>query len=265
MELEIQNEELRRAKAELEANYNELYDFAPIGYFTLGRYGTILKTNLTGAGMLGEARGELLGRRFASFVNSESLPNFNEFVRRVLTGTKQEGCIVTLMKGGDTPVTAYVQATGANPSADFRAVVVDITAAEHARRALRENEARLKLALDASNIGVWEWERDSRDINWSPECSRISGIDAICPTLATLAPLLHPEDAERVIGTIRQVLAGGKEKSVECRIIRPDGQTAWVSARGEVQFDYAGKPLRLIGIAQDITARKRAEAVRAPR
>jgi PAS domain S-box-containing protein len=259
IELEMQNEELHRAKAELEANYNELYDYAPVGYFTLGRYGTIVKTNLTGAAMLGPARGELIGRRLASFINSDSLPYFNDFLFRVMSGSNQESCMVTLMKGGDTPVTAYIQAAGAHPNSDFRAVVVDITAAEHARRALRESEARLKLALDASNMGVWEWESNSRDINWSPECSRISGVDAICPTLDTLAPLLHPEDAERVIGSIKQVLAGGNEKSVECRIIRPDGRTAWISARGEVQFDYTGKPLRLIGIAQDITARKRAE------
>ena len=76
VELELQNEELRQARAELEANYDDLYDSAPVGYFTLGRYGDIEKTNLTGAGMVGQPGARLLGRRFASFVSPESLPSF---------------------------------------------------------------------------------------------------------------------------------------------------------------------------------------------
>jgi PAS domain S-box-containing protein len=74
-----------------------------------------------------------------------------------------------------------------------------------------------------------------------------------------LAQLLHPEDAARVRSVVRQALADGKEQSVECRIIRPDNQVAWISARGQVQIDKAGKPTRLVGIAQDISERKRAE------
>lgn len=256
IELELQNEELRQAKAQIEANYDELYDFAPVGYFTLGRYGDIEKSNLTGAGMLGQPRAQLLGRRLAGFVAPESLPCFNAFLRRVMGGCDKESCVVALIKDRNTPVTAYIEAYGAGQDSSCRAVVMDITAAEQARRALRESEERLRLALDASSMGVWEWERDSVDIYWSPECSRIFGVNSICPTLDSLAPLLHPEDAERVIATLRRMLADGKEQSVNCRIIRPNGQAAWVSARGQVQHDKAGKPLRLMGIAQEITERK---------
>jgi len=167
--------------------------------------------------------------------------------------------MVTLMKGGDTPVFAYIEATGVGPDSNCRAVVVDITSAEQARLAQRESEDRLKLALAASGMGVWEWERDTGNIYWSPEFFSIFGVDCFCPTLDTVAQLLHPEDAPRVRSIVRQALADGKEQSVECRIIRPNGQVAWISARGQVQYDKAGKPLRLIGIAQDIAERKRAE------
>src|SRR5476651_951176 len=61
VELEIQNEDLRLARAELEASYAELYDFAPVGYFSLGRTAATEKTNLTGASMLGQPRSRLLG------------------------------------------------------------------------------------------------------------------------------------------------------------------------------------------------------------
>ncbi len=258
VELELQNEELRRAREELEANYDELYDFAPVGYFTLGCHGDIEKANLTGAGMLGQPRAWLLSRRFATFVSPESLPSFNDFLSRITGGYEKESCLVTLIKGGNTRVSAYIEATGVGPDSSCRAVVVDITSAEQARSALREAEERLKLALAASGMGVWEWECDTGDFYWSPECLMIFGVDCFCPTRETLAQLLHPDDALRVTSIVSQALAEGKEQSAECRIIRPNGEVVWIFARGQVQYDSDGKPLRLIGIAQDITERKRA-------
>ena len=174
-------------------------------------------------------------------------------------GHKKESCMVTLMKDGKTPVAAYIEATGTGPGSSCRAVVVDITSAEQARHALHDSEDRLKLALAASGMGAWEWERDTGDIYWSPECFKIFGVACFCPTLDALAQLLHPEDAPRVRSIVSQLLADGKEQSAEFRIIRPDGEVVWIFARGQVQRDQAGKLLRLIGIARLITKRKRAE------
>ena len=165
--------------------------------------------------------------------------------------------LVTLMKGGNTPVAAYIEATGLGPHTNCRVVVVDITSAEQARRALRESEQRLKLALAASGMAVCEWECDTGDIYCSPECFNIFGLDCFCPTLETVAQLLHPEDAPRVRSIVSRALADGTEQSVEFRILRPDGQVVRIFARVQVQYDEAGKPTRLIGIAQDITGRRR--------
>src|SRR5471030_241289 len=101
LELALLNEELRQVKAELAANYRELYVRAPVGFFFFGRFGDIEKTNLTGASILGQPRAELLGRRVADYVEPESLPSFNEFLRRVMGGSRKESCMVTLMKGGN--------------------------------------------------------------------------------------------------------------------------------------------------------------------
>jgi PAS domain S-box-containing protein len=259
VELEIQNEELRLASAKLEASYDELYDFAPVGYFTLGRKGNIEKANLTGASMLGQPRSRLLGRPFARFVSPESLLCFDDFLCRIMGGYGKVGCMLTLTKGGVTPVVAHIEATGTGSDSSCRAVVVDITSAEQARLALREREAHLNLALAASDMGVWECERDTGDIYWSPECMEIFGVDSFSPTLDTLARLVHPEDAPRVRSIVSQALADGKEQTVEFRIVRPDTRVVWIRARGQVQFGSTGKPLRLIGIAQDVTERRWAE------
>jgi PAS domain S-box-containing protein len=259
IELELQLEELRENKVELELNYDELYDSAPVGYFTLGRYGDIENANLTGAGMLGQPRAWLLHQQFAGFLASESLPSFTAFLQRVIGGYDKVSCIVTLMKAGNTPVSAYIEATGVGPESSCRAVVVDITSAEQARLALREREAHLKPARAASDMGVWEWECGTGEFYWSPDCFDIFGVDRICPTLDTLAQLLHPEDAPRVRSIVSQALAEGKEHTLECRIIRPNGAIIWILARGQVHLNQNGEPLRLIGIVQDITNRKRAE------
>jgi PAS domain S-box-containing protein len=259
IELELQIEELRENKVELELNYDELYDSAPVGYFTLGCCGEIENTNLTGAGMLGQPRAWLLGQQIAGFLTSESLPAFDEFFRRVKGGYDKENCVVTLMKGGSTPVSAYIEAVGVGSESSFRAVVVDITSAEQARLALRDREAHLNLALTASSMGAWEWERDTGEIYWSPECATMFGIDSICPAFEAVAKLLHPEDTQRVASTVSQALAEGKEQTVECRIIRPNGEVIWILVRGRVHLNKDGEPSRLFGVVQDITERKRAE------
>jgi PAS domain S-box-containing protein len=263
IELKLQLEQLRQYNRELEANH-KLYESVPVGYLTLGLQGDIENINLMGASMLGQPRAWLLNRRFARFVAPESLPCFDKFMHRVRSGYERENCTVTLMKGGDTPVVACIEAISVGPDSSFRALVVDITSAEQARRALREREVHLQLALAASDMGVWEWERETGDIYWSPECIKIFGVDCLSPALDTLAQLLHPEDAPRVRSTLNQMLAGGKEQSIECRIVRPDSEVVWILARGQVQFDRAGTALRLIGIVQNITERRRTKEAACP-
>jgi PAS domain S-box-containing protein len=148
-----------------------------------------------------------------------------------------------------------MEATGVGRAPACRAVVVDITSAEQARLDLRENEERLRMVLAAANMGVWEWERKTGDIYWSPECFRIFGVDRFCPTLDSLVHLLHPEDAARIKSIVGQMLIDGKEKTVEFRIIRPTGKIAWIRSHGKPLCNDVGKPLRLLGLVQDIGER----------
>jgi PAS domain S-box-containing protein len=255
VELEMQNEELIQTKAELEANYDELYNYAPVGYFTLGRNGDIEKVNVTGAAMLGQARASLIGQRLAQYVADESLPGFNAFLHRLHEGRDTQSCMVTLVRNLNTPVTTYIESTGAGAKASFRAVVVDITSAHQATQSLRQTEERMELLLAASGMGVWEWETESGSIYWSPNCAKIWGLSCICPTIETLAALLHPDDADRVKARIREALEEGKEQSERFRIKRPNGEIACVYARVQVKRDPQGNAQRLIGVLQDVSER----------
>src|SRR5664279_5139944 len=106
IELELQNEELRSARAELEAllmKYTSLYDFAPTGYFTLDRECTIRGLNLAGASLLGIERSRLLNRRFDLLIATEKRAAFNVFLGRAFESGTKEVCETLLHKEGNSP------------------------------------------------------------------------------------------------------------------------------------------------------------------
>jgi len=99
IELEMQNEELRQANETAEAalkKYTLLYDFAPMGYFTVDQDGCIHELNFTGAEILCDKRFSLLNSNFKLFIAEESLPVFNDFFSRIFTSNAKESCEVML-------------------------------------------------------------------------------------------------------------------------------------------------------------------------
>lgn len=100
IELEMQQDELLQSKAEAAKGmerYTQFYDFAPLGYLTLSRNGTIIEVNLTGAKIIGLERSLLNGDRFGRFVLEEDLPVFNAFLDRVFSKRDPWYCEVRLM------------------------------------------------------------------------------------------------------------------------------------------------------------------------
>ena len=99
----MQNEELQKARDEMEAGlekYSDLYDFAPVGFLTLDREGTIREANLTSASLLGIERSRLVSRRLGFYVSAPDLPAFNAFLTRVFESKAREFCEVKLLKEG---------------------------------------------------------------------------------------------------------------------------------------------------------------------
>jgi PAS domain S-box-containing protein len=134
VELEMQNEELQKARNEMEAGlekYSDLYDFAPVGFLTLDREGAIREANLTSASLLGIERSRLVKRRFGFCVSPPDLPAFNAFLTRVFESKAREFCEVTLLKQGKPPLVVRIEAAVAASGQECRAVLDDIT--EHKR------------------------------------------------------------------------------------------------------------------------------------
>lgn len=130
IELEMQNTELQRAREEMETaleKYTDLYDFAPVGYFTLDRDGVIRAANLTTANLLGIERARLLGRRFGHFVAYDARPAFAEFLTRVLESRTKEVSEVALLKGETYPLFVQIEAVAEASGKECRAAIIDIS------------------------------------------------------------------------------------------------------------------------------------------
>jgi PAS domain S-box-containing protein len=158
IELELQNEELKIAREELEGQfekYSDLYNFAPVGYFTLDDDGTIREVNLTGAKLLGVERSRLAGKPFSSFLSGESQHPFQEFLGKVCRGAGQEACEVALQ--GD--LLRFIRIEGAAIQSggevrQCRVAVIDITRRRQSEEALKTSETRYRRLFETARDGI---------------------------------------------------------------------------------------------------------------
>ena len=139
VELEMQNAELQEARDKMEAlleKYTDLYDFAPVGYFSIDEQGLILEVNLTGAALLGVERSRLINRRLQHFVAPTSRPIFLAFLEKVFAGPGKQICEASLLNENGTPFWADFQAASAASLRSerkwCRVAVSDITALKQA-------------------------------------------------------------------------------------------------------------------------------------
>ena len=147
IELELQNEELKQARNEAEAErerYLDLYDFAPVGYFTLDGNGVISQVNLAGARILGVERSRLLNRRFAQFLSPAHLPVFKAFLKRVFENRRQECCTVSLGEAERQHSYVHIEATVTGSDRECRVVVLDVTEQKKAGDELRKLREELE-------------------------------------------------------------------------------------------------------------------------
>jgi PAS domain S-box-containing protein len=139
-ELEIQNEQLEQARAETQEaleRYTDLYDFAPAGYFSLDRDGTIRQANLTISELFGVDRSRLVNRRFGLFVAENSRAIFHAFAEKVFASQSRETCEAMLLREGKPSFYARIEARRSDDGQECRAVVVDITERKEAEEEIR--------------------------------------------------------------------------------------------------------------------------------
>ncbi len=128
--------------------------------------------------------------------------------------------------------------------------------------ALRKSKERYALAQKAANIGSWDWNIATDQLLWS---ERIEPMFGFAPgqfggTYEAFLDCVHPDDRQPVIDAVNACIEGNREYAIEHRVVWPDGTIRWVSETGDVIRNAEGKAIRMLGVVQDITDRKRAES-----
>ncbi len=141
------------------------------------------------------------------------------------------------------------------------AVARDVTERRRQEEALRARDVQLQEAQALANLGSWEWDVQTNSRRWSDQLARIFGLrhDQVPPTFDGFYPLVHPEDRERTARIANEALRSGSDYENQFRIVRPDGVVRTVHNQARVDRDASGRPVRIIGVCQDITERKLAE------
>ena len=165
IELEMQNDELKRVQLALEASrdeFQDLYDFSPVGYFTLTEKGLITQVNLTGANLVGMARPKLIQKRFAQFVAIESEAQLYRHFSSVLKHVEKQACDLMLRRGDGSTFHARLESIRMDAPAEqadvsegayvVRLAVSDIGECKRSEEQIKLNETRLQSLYEISQF-----------------------------------------------------------------------------------------------------------------
>jgi len=275
IELEMQNEELRRSQVALEDSrdrYAKLYDFAyhfaPVGYCTLSTAGLILELNLTAASFLGQERTSLVGRRLAGFIAPEDGDRWHLLTRTMdLVGERLSIRLAILRKSGP-PFHARLDCDcqgGPDGTLVVRVVLTDVSEGVRAEKEIEEYRERVEVLMDESRDGHWTWtEGGSPELSF--RASEILGVSVPYPGGGPPGRLdwerrIHREDLPGVGKAVADLLAGRRDRGqIEFRWNRAGTTWRWLLASGRAtKRDGAGRALRVVGTVTDVMEQKEAQ------
>jgi signal transduction histidine kinase len=124
-------------------------------------------------------------------------------------------------------------------------------------------EDRLAEAQEVAHVGSWSWDVDADRVTWSAELYRLNEIPDGSPmTYASFLNTIHPDDRELMRRAVERALADAEPFALDHRCVTEDGGVRWLHGRARVVLDTRGRPVRILGTAQDITEQRRLDELR---
>jgi PAS domain S-box-containing protein len=260
VELEMQNEELRTAQEDLEqsrSRYADLYDFAPVGYFTFDKKGLILDVNLTGAGQLGTERGLLIKKPFSHFIKKEDQDLFYLHRQQVFKTKTRHSCQMRIKRKDGTEFYAHLESMAVTEEKgkirQFRTTVTDVTERRMAADRIKESEKQYKTLVESISDGVLVLDRKWRYVVVNNVLERITGKTKEELIGNRIMDVFPGFEETAFFKSFQKVMKTGMPDSVTDLFTFADGRQGWYEVR-----EYP-LPEGLFITVTDITERKRAE------
>ncbi|MCE5214611.1 MAG: PAS domain S-box protein, partial [Methanobacterium sp.] len=267
IELEIQNEELKRYQSQLQTSKNryfEMYNFAPIGYFTLDQKELIKDVNIAGANLLGLGKNKLINSAFIRFIAPQSRNRFFENVKNFRENKEHLKCELELLR--DKKTFPVIMEISSRPTSEGRLeslliTIIDITELKEAEEDLKNSEERFRTVADF----CYDWEYwvgpDGKLIYVSPSCERITGYkrDEFIEDPSLLEKIVHPDDIELIVEHLGEASENEDSEVRTYRIITKQGEEKWIGHGCEPVYSDKGKFLGRRVSNRDINHRIKVE------
>jgi PAS domain S-box-containing protein len=272
IELEMQNEELRRTQQELETSrdrYSALYDFAPVGYLTLDRAGRILEANLTAARLLGVARGALLRQRLTDFIVPADQDTFYRHRQQVVATPMPQACELAMQRQDGTAFSvrleSLVEPEKAGGPLRWRTALSDITAQKRAEEALVLQRDWLEVTLASIGDAVITTDTQQAITFLNRAAEALTGWtarDALGRPLDEVFRLMHEDTRQAVDNPLLSVLREGRlsELAPQTVLLTRHGSEIPIADSGALIRSGSGMLHGAVVVFRDITAQRHLEA-----
>jgi PAS domain S-box-containing protein len=234
--------------------------------FLLDADGRVVSWNAGAERIKGYRAEEILGRDYATFYEPEEAAAGRPAaaLAHAAREGRYQGRGWRVRKDGGrfyAQVTITALFDGQGRLIGYAKITQDVTAELEADQRRRAREYQLAEAQAVAQLGSFEWGPDSDQLVWSPELSRIFGLEpeSAGASLDGLLRRVHRDDRAAAAATLRRAASEGTPYRIQVRILRPSGDVRVLESWGEVARDEQGRPARLLGVCQDITDRRRRE------
>ncbi len=234
--------------------------------FTLDPSGRVSSWNVGAERITGYGAGDVMGRDYALFFTPEDresgVPKI-ELEEARNSGAADDTRWLVRRNGerywAEGTLTAIHDNGGALTG--FAKVTRDSTERRRMEQALKEQQARLRVALKAARTGTWHWDLITNVDIIDESLRSLFGLrpDQEIRTIEDFYAIIHPDERANVIESFERTVREGIHLDTEFRVVWPDGSEHWLLDQGEVVHDGDGRPLYLSGACVDITERKRAQ------
>lgn len=223
--------------------------------------GKLLSVNRAATRMLGYSQEELLKMNLRDLIVPDMRSSFDEYLDSIRQNGYAKGFMAVVTSLGEKRIWEYnntLRVSGVQVPI-IRGMAQDITDRKEAEEKLQRSEFILAEAQRIAKIGSWEVDFINGKLIWSEEMYNIYNCDPLTftPAADSFLQLLHPDDREAMGNIIAGMTAGIRQPPIKFRVQNADGSIKHIQGHGEIFFNKAGKPVRAIGTAQDITELKK--------